>query len=966
MSIASELERIRTAKSAIRSAVNAKGGNLAENQLLDDYAAAITALPEGGNIDLGFITAGADQILERFTGADKNGNPVYGNIKVVTPVREDNIVTVDKGYVDRQFLLTVPEAPPSLTMGNVVTTHAGYHPKNEEIIVGTEQGATAITPGTSNQTAAEAGTYLTGPITVLGDADLIAENIAEGKEIFGVAGSFKGGSSMEFYKCAAVHGPVTINVVRVEGAGTTKANGDYVDSGEVNDGIPVYTNGTCELYGTSYGMYAITDIPDYRGEAEALYTSDRLNGGTWYCNGEGIAPAPTVSEIKVTLDEDVPKTWDGYKAVFDGQYYSFTETITTGLTYGTAFVPVKGRVYDSACTIKLAGVWTNIPQEGLIFYDPLNGDNPNVPEIGGEYNISNNPPSYKEIDGIACADFSTGQRLAISGITGFPANDVTLSCWAKQKDSGMYLILFGYGHDSSFEVCMLRGDGGNGKFGIERGSGQVYADVNLKDGKWHHLAATIGADGNNAIWVDGLMVHQFNQQFRIANGTLSIGTWLSGSSGSNVYMASARIYNRVLTSDEIGNLAGEFFAGGNTAPVFYTPLSEAKTTAETGQALTVSGNPVYGTVDSVPCITFDGSSHMSFPDAGLPAGTSARTLSCWFKLNTIEGNSNPALFGYGKRENGKFCGLFIESDGKVVFSGYNEQNHLYSPTGAVSVGKWYHVAAIKNGASEKLYINGVKVAEGTTGKNTELALGTIAYTSETTAHKLNGSLAACRIYERALSETEIVELAKEFTPESGGDDSGSGGYLVSGAGYEAVNGTYTATGNTINGYPQYSNGTFYLHKTNFENNWGLFDDPDVDSMGQVLYYCIPNDPDDPASGEWINENAAYPPPTVTKYHSSTDSGYLVTGSGAGDYVNGTYLPDGEKNGLPIYKCNNGAKMECLYTVMGGVQYEERRWEIYDSTGALAYYQNEVKGNMPDSGGWNRASAPDPVPTVTKV
>jgi hypothetical protein len=59
-------------------------------------------------------------------------------------------------------------------------------------------------------------------------------------------------------------------------------------------------------------------------------------------------------------------------------------------------------------------------------------------------------------------------------------------------------------------------------------------------------------------------------------------------------------------------------------------------------------------------------------------------------------------------------------------------------------------------------------------------------------------------------------------------------------------------------------------------------------------------------------------------------------------------------------------MECLYTVMGGVQYEERRWEIYDSTGALAYYQNEVKGNMPDSGGWNRASAPDPVPTVTKM
>lgn len=362
----------------------------------------------------------------------------------------------------------------------------------------------------------------------------------------------------EFYKCDAVYGPRTIKRIHVEGAGTTACNGYY----ELTDltteaGGEVWKHMTADLYYFDYwDTWCIGTTYQVSSTWDAYYR--KYYDGWELGEGGAVAPVPTVTNVDVTLDPDVPKTWDGYKAVFDGQYYSFAETITTGLTYGTAFVPIKGRVYDSACTIKLAGVWTNIPQEGLIFYDPLNGDNPNVPEIGGEYNISNNPPSYKEIDGIACADFSTGQRLAISGITGFPANDVTLSCWAKQKDSGMYLILFGYGHDSSFEVCMLRGDGGNGKFGIERGSGQVYADVNLKDGKWHHLAATIGADGNNAIWVDGLMVHQFNQQFRIANGTLSIGTWLSGSSGSDVYMASARIYNRVLTADEIGNLAEEF------------------------------------------------------------------------------------------------------------------------------------------------------------------------------------------------------------------------------------------------------------------------------------------------------------------------------------------------------------------------------------------------------------------------
>ena len=123
------------------------------------------------------------------------------------------------------------------------------------------------------------------------------------------------------------------------------------------------------------------------------------------------------------------------------------------------------------------------------------------------------------------------------------------------------------------------------------------------------------------------------------------------------------------------------------------------------------------------------------------------------------------------------------------------------------------------------------------------------------------------MYETATPHEEYhSDPSKAWWPENVTvvSASGSGGYLVSGAGYEAVNGTYTATGNTVNGCPQYSNGTSYLHKSNFENNWGLFNDPDVDSMGQVMYYCIPNAPDDPASGEWINENAAYPPPTVTK------------------------------------------------------------------------------------------------------
>ena len=53
----------------------------------------------------------------------------------------------------------------------------------------TTKAAATYTPGTTNQTIA-AGTYLTGVQTIQGDADLIAENIASGANIFGIDGTF--------------------------------------------------------------------------------------------------------------------------------------------------------------------------------------------------------------------------------------------------------------------------------------------------------------------------------------------------------------------------------------------------------------------------------------------------------------------------------------------------------------------------------------------------------------------------------------------------------------------------------------------------------------------------------------------------------------------------------------------------------------------------------------------------------
>ena len=58
----------------------------------------------------------------------------------------------------------------------------------------TVQEAKTITPSTENQTAVASGVYTTGAVTVAGDTNLVAENIAEGVSIFGVTGTHSGGS----------------------------------------------------------------------------------------------------------------------------------------------------------------------------------------------------------------------------------------------------------------------------------------------------------------------------------------------------------------------------------------------------------------------------------------------------------------------------------------------------------------------------------------------------------------------------------------------------------------------------------------------------------------------------------------------------------------------------------------------------------------------------------------------------
>lgn len=110
------------------------------------------------------------------------------------------------------------------------------------------QGAKTVTPTTTEQIAVAPGTYTTGDIKVAGDANLVAENIAEGVSIFGVVGTHSGGGKTELVNVSFDSFRKSGELIYINGDGSY-----YIASnagGAVN--LSVLKNSIVYLNGSSY------------------------------------------------------------------------------------------------------------------------------------------------------------------------------------------------------------------------------------------------------------------------------------------------------------------------------------------------------------------------------------------------------------------------------------------------------------------------------------------------------------------------------------------------------------------------------------------------------------------------------------------------------------------------------------------------------------------------------------------
>jgi hypothetical protein len=181
-----------------------------------------------------------------------------------------------------------------------------------------------------------------------------------------------------------------------------------------------------------------------------------------------------------------------------------------------------------------------------------------------------------------------------------------------------------------------------------------------------------------------------------------------------------------------------------------------------GKNATLYGSPTFVTGKSGNAVNLSGSSQYVGMPSGIVSGLNNFTVATWVKITTLSTWSRIFDFGTGTTVN-----MFLtpQSGSGVRFAittNGNGSEQRINGTAALSTGTWVHVAVTLSGNTGTLYVNGAVVGTNTNMTLRPSSLGTTGNNyigrSQYADPYLNGQIDNFRIYNRALSASEISSL----------------------------------------------------------------------------------------------------------------------------------------------------------------------------------------------------------------
>ncbi|WP_354178700.1 PKD domain-containing protein [Arthrobacter sp. UYP6] len=353
---------------------------------------------------------------------------------------------------------------------------------------------------------------------------------------------------------------------------------------------------------------------------------------------------------------------------------------------------------------------------------------------GAEGALAGNPAS--KFDGSAAAS------IANRALT--PATDTfTTEAWFQTTStSGGKILSFGNqrtGNSSNHDRSIYMDNSGRIWFGVYPGrTATLNTAKSYNDGKWHHVAATMGSAGM-ALYIDGVRTavrtdvttgQEYEGYWRVGGDNL--GGWPSQPSNSNFTgnIDEVAVYPSALSAQRV---ADHYAASGrspsipaaptdtygkivyNDSPVIFWRLNDGGSTSalDTGPFMNdalVTGGVVRNSAGGVTgsgTFSFNGSDGMAA--AGAPMdGPAVYTQEAWFKTSTTRGGK---IIGFGNSNNGLSGSydrhVYMRDDGKLTFGTYTGTENTIITEGAYNNNQWHHVAATQSADGMKLYVDGV-------------------------------------------------------------------------------------------------------------------------------------------------------------------------------------------------------------------------------------------------------------------
>ncbi|OHA41613.1 MAG: hypothetical protein A3G52_00710 [Candidatus Taylorbacteria bacterium RIFCSPLOWO2_12_FULL_43_20] len=333
-------------------------------------------------------------------------------------------------------------------------------------------------------------------------------------------------------------------------------------------------------------------------------------------------------------------------------------------------------------------------------------------------------------------------------------------------------------------------------------STKVYNSSDLN--KWNHAVFVIPSSvvsGWN-LYINGATSNGVSNDSGAYNdpstyGSIGIEEVILGSPGSGT-IDDVRIYNRALSATEIKqlyNTASPKYGVSQTVGqttncdsglscglVGYWTFDGKDTDWTTQKTNDLSGSGNHGTLTNMSTTTsptygkigqglkFDGENDYINVESGLNITEYPFTLSAWANADTFS-SSQSILQLVDKSESGVYWTIGTISSGHFSMTARNTSPVTTPGIITPTAGVWYHVVGVfRSETDRELYVNGVSDATSAASVNFAATVDRVAigyFGDLTPGNFLGGKIDDVRIYNRALSATEIKQLYNTASPKYG-------------------------------------------------------------------------------------------------------------------------------------------------------------------------------------------------------